>query len=102
MYLEPRHKKEQISGVECVNALIFMKHFRDRNTAPTKVGLYVITGYEQDSYLSMMKGINGWQSILGNSNWVLAQVVTLPEEISIMIYSDTNNKDNTGYLNIVI
>jgi len=22
MYLEPRHKKEQISGVECVNALI--------------------------------------------------------------------------------
>jgi len=22
MYLEPRYKKEQISGVECVNALI--------------------------------------------------------------------------------
>jgi len=30
-----------------------------------------------------MKGIDGWQSILRNSNWVLAQVVTLPEEISL-------------------
>jgi hypothetical protein len=45
---------------------------------------HAIIGYKQEaSYLSMMKGINGWQSILRNSNCVLAQVVTLPEEVSM-------------------
>ena len=59
-------------------------------------------GYKQEaSYLSMLKGINGWQSILRNSNRGLAKVVTLLRRNLILIWGNTDNKDNTGHLNVV-
>jgi len=37
MYLEPRHKKEQISGVECVNALISIAFKRQKYSSQLKL-----------------------------------------------------------------
>ena len=69
---------------------------------PIKVGLHAITGYKQEaSYLSMLKGIDGWQSILRNSNRGVSINRNATRRNFNIICGNTYNKDNVGHLNIV-
>ena len=51
--LEPRHKKEPIDGVKCVNTLVLPSIREAEIEQSIKVGRYTIIEYKQDaSYLS--------------------------------------------------